>query len=554
MTGPQVLVVGGGPVGLTLAIDLGQRGVRTLLVDKRPEPGHLPKMERCNARTMEHFRRLGIADRIRDVGYPRHLPMDVFVVTSLVDPPIAHHPYPSVSALQARAAATNDGTHPAEPYQLISQYTLEPLLKRVAERTPGVTVAFGWELTDFDQDGEGVTAQLRAADGATRAVRSAYLVGCDGGSSTVRRRLGIELAGESIMSLRQALFRCDDLYERIPIGKGRHYHVADDRSTFLIVQDDTRHFTLHSRLDRDEDMPEMFRKVAAMPVEFETLYVGSWTQRLMLADGYGRGRVFLAGDSAHLVIPTGGLGMNTGVGDAIDLSWKLAATLQGWGGPRLLRCYEAERRPVGERNVAASRRASVGRRRWRAAYRPNIAADTPEGERTRREMARLVDVEQRPSNDLLGIELGYRYVDSPLICHEAGRGPDPDSFTYRPTTWPGARLPHVWLDDRPCDPPCDLPVDLPPDRRGDRKVAIQDRIGSGYTLLRLGGSRADAGGLAAAFRAVGAPFEVLDVDTPAAREVYGYDLLLVRPDLHVAWRGEAPPDNPDRLVAVVTGH
>lgn len=550
MTQTQVLVVGGGPVGLTLAIDLGRRGVRCVLIDKRPEPGHLPKMERCNARTMEHFRRLGIVEEVRDAGYPRHLPMDVFVVTSLVDPPLAHHPYPSVSELKARAAASNDGAHPVEPYQLISQYTLEPLLRRVAERTPGVTVEFGCELVSFEQDAEGVTARVRRTSGAADPIRCAYLVGCDGGGSTVRRHLGIELAGESIATLRQALFRCDDLYERIPIGQGRHYHVADDKSTFLIVQDDCRHFTLHAEVDHDDEMPAMFEKVVAMPVDFETLYVGTWTQRLMLAGSYGRGRVLLAGDSAHLVIPTGGLGMNTGVGDAVDLSWKLAATLAGWGGPRLLPSYEAERRPIGERNVGASRLASVGRRTWRAAYRPNITDDTPEGEETRRNLARLVDSEQRRSNELLGIELGYRYVGSQLIWPEPGAGPDPDSFDYVPTTWPGARLPHIWLGDG---------------------VAIQDRIGDGYTLLRVSGQDGREGNppepagpvdpagsaglaeLAAAFRARGAPFAVLDVESAAAREVYGRDLLLVRPDLHVAWRGDALPDRLDELVATVTG-
>lgn len=535
---PQVVIVGGGPVGLTLAIDLGQRGVRCLLIDKRLDPGQLPKMERCNARTMEHFRRLGIVERVREAGYPRDLPMDVFVVTSLVDSPIAHHPYPSVRELEEAATAANDGSHPAEPYQLISQYTLEPLLMREAERTPGVTVRFGSELTAFDQDSDGVSAHIRAGDRSTHTVRATYLVGCDGGNSTVRSQLGVELVGESIMSLRQGLFRCDDLYERIPIGRGRHYHVADDRSTFLIVQDDCRHFTLHSQVDHDREMPEMFKKVVAMPVEFETLYVGSWTQRLMLAESYGRDRVFLAGDAAHLVIPTGGLGMNTGVGDAIDLSWKLAATLAGWGGPQLLPSYETERRPIGQRNVDASRQASIGRRRWRAAYRPNITDNTPEGEHTRRELARLVDTEQRKSNDLLGIELGYRYLDTPLVWSEPGQGPDPHSFTYTPTTRPGARLPHLWVDDH----------------SGGRRVALQDRLGTGYTLLRLGGARPDPAPLTAAFRAHDAPFDVVDIDTAAAREVCGYDLLLVRPDLHVVWRGDTLPDHPAELAALATGY
>src|ERR1035437_10281514 len=155
----------------------------------------------------------------------------------------------------------------------------------------------------------------------------------------------------SVATARQALYRCDDLFERIPIGKGRHYHVADAHSTFLIVQDSTRHFTLHSVVDNDTDMQTMFEQTVAMPVSYEMLYVGQWRQNLLLADSYFQDRIFLAGDAVHLVIPTGGLGMNSGVGDAIDLSWKLAATLQGWGGPGLLASYEIERRQIGARNV-----------------------------------------------------------------------------------------------------------------------------------------------------------------------------------------------------------
>lgn len=538
MRDTPVLVVGGGPVGLTLAIDLGRRGIACTLVDRRPEPGMLPKMERCNARTMEIFRRLGIAERVRDAGYDRRLPMDVYIVTSLVDPPLVHHPYPSVDELRATAAASNDGSHPLEPYQLISQYTLEPLLKSAAEATPGVTVRFGRELRGFEQHADGVTATLRGPDGERESIHARYLVGCDGATSSVRQQLGIELRGDDdaagdtgLLTMRQALFRCDDLYERIPIGRGRHYHVADQHATFLIVQDDTRHFTLHSTVERDEAMPPLFRAVAGMPIDFETRYVGTWSQRLMLADRYRDGRVFLAGDAAHLVIPTGGLGMNTGVGDAIDLSWKLAAVLGGWGGQRLLDCYEAERRPVGARNVAASRTAWQGRRTWRSMWGPHLREDSARGHEARRRLAAVADREQRKSNDLLGIELGYRYVDSPLIWPESGDGPDPDSFAYTPTTCPGARLPHVWTAPG---------------------VALHDRIGDGYTLLRLRAGAADTGELIRSFRGLGAPLTVLDVRSDAARALYGHDLLLLRPDLHVAWRGNDAP--PRELAALVTGH
>ncbi|MPZ86578.1 MAG: 2-polyprenyl-6-methoxyphenol hydroxylase [Nitriliruptorales bacterium] len=528
----QVLIVGGGPVGLMLAIDLGQRGIECMLVDKRDAPAFLPKMERCNPRTMEFFRRLGIADRIRDAGYPSHLPMDVFIVTSLEDPPLAHHPYPSVDELRKRTAATNDGSLPLEPYQLVSQYTLEPLLKSVAEETPGVTVRFGTELISFEQDAEQVIAHVVHGDGSMEIVRTSYMAGCDGGSSTVRRQSGIVLEGESnILELRQALFRSEDLYERIPIGKGRHYHVADDRSTFLIVQDDCRHFTLHSVVDSDEAMPRMFQKIVGMPIAFETLYVGKWTQRLMLADRYQAGRVLLAGDSAHLVVPTGGLGMNTGAADAIDLSWKLAGTLAGWGGPDLIRSYELERRPVGARNVDASRRKSTARRAWRAAYEPSIAEDSPEGEAARRRLAKLAN---RERFKMVGIELGYRYAGSPLICEEpGGDDADWDNFSYVPTSRPGARLPHIWLDDG---------------------SALHDHLGNGYTLLTPAGSGEKSHVLAREFERRGAPFEILEIDSEVAWRVYETDLLLVRPDLHVVWRGDSLPADVKRLVATATGH
>jgi 2-polyprenyl-6-methoxyphenol hydroxylase-like FAD-dependent oxidoreductase len=531
----QVLIVGAGPTGLTLAIDLGLRDVRCVVVEQKEAPQFLPKMERCNARTMEIYRRMGIADKVRAAGLPAHCPMDIFIVLSLIEPPLVHHVHPSVNEARAGIARSEDGSEPLEPYQLISQYTLEPLLKSIAETLPSVTVRYGCELLDFEQDETSVTAQVRTGDRVS-AVHAAYMVGCDGGGSLVRRQLGIKLDGESnIQQLRQALYYCDDLYERIPIGKGRHYHVADAEGSFLIVQDSTRHFTLHSVVESDAAMADMFERVVAMPVKYDMLYVGQWKMNLLLAGRYGEGRVFLAGDAVHLVIPTGGLGMNTGVGDAIDLSWKLAATLAGWGGPNLLASYEIERRQVGDRNVAASGFAAGGRRIWRKLYRPEIREHTPAGAAVRAELARVADVEQRKASEMIGAELGYRYVGSPLIASEPGEGPEHNFMSYLPTTWPGARLPHVWLHDG---------------------SAVQDRIGygHGYTLLRLGGARADAGGLQRAFAAVGAPFCILDVPGERPRDVYGYDLLLLRPDMHVVWRGNDAPREPDALAVLATGN
>jgi len=534
----QVLIVGGGPVGLTLAIDLGRRGVRCTLIEQKEAPQFLPKMERCNARTMEIFRRMGIADKVRAAGLRDDIPMDVFIILSLAEPPLLHLPYPSVKRARAEIRACNDGSMPLEPYQLISQYTLEPLLKSIAERLPSVTVRYGCQLESFTQGESRITARVKNANGAGGAIGASYMVGCDGGASTVRKQLGIKLRGEyNILELRQALYRCDELFERIPIGngpgKGRHYHVADGNGTFLIMQDSTKHFTLHAVVEKDADMKAMFERTVAIPVKYEMLTCAPWRQNLLLADHYQDGRVFLAGDAVHLVIPTGGLGMNSGVGDAIDLSWKLAATLQGWGGPALLESYESERRQVGERNVGASRYASLGRRKWRAQYRPNICENTPEGAATRESLVRVAGVEQPKSNEMIGAELGYRYVDSPIVCDIPG-GPEHRFRVYEPSTWPGARLPHVWLADG---------------------TPIQDRIPyEGYTLLRLGRTNADTSALEKALRACGAPLAVFDMPDEAPRQVYGRDLLLLRPDLHVAWRGNRPPEDPENVAVTVTGY
>ena len=537
MADTQVLIVGAGPVGLTLAVDLGLRGVRCTLIEQKDAPQFLPKMERCNARTMEIYRRMGLASRIRAAGLDRHVPMDVFIVLAMNERPLLRLPYPSVAEAEDDIRSTNDGTLPLEPYQLISQYTLEPLLKSVAEKLPSVTVRYGCEFVALTQDEAGVAATVRTSSGATGTISALYLAGCDGGASPVRKALDIDLSGEgNLLALRQALFRCDELFDRIPIasgpGRGRHYHVADDRATFLIMQDSRRHWTLHSVVDRDQDMTTMFEQTVAVPVKYEMLSCNPWRQNLLLADRYRRARVFLVGDAAHLVIPTGGLGMNTGVGDAYDLSWKLAATLQGWGGQGLLSSYEVERRQVGERNVGASRYASLGRRRWRAMYRPNIRDNTSAGKASRDALSAVADVEQRKTNEMIGAELGYRYVDSPVIADVPG-GPEHLFRHYAPTTWPGARLPHVWLDDG---------------------TALHDRIADGYTLLRLGRTTADTSPLEQAVRSFGAPLAVLDIPDMIARDIYACDLILLRPDLHVVWRGEGPPDDPGRIAAIATGH
>jgi 2-polyprenyl-6-methoxyphenol hydroxylase-like FAD-dependent oxidoreductase len=543
-----VLIAGGGPAGLTLAISLGQLGVRCEVVDARLAPARVPGAQRCGARAMEIFRRLGISGELRDAGLPAEAPLDVLICAGSLAVPLVRHRFPQVAEVLAAGFEVNDGTMPLEPHAILSQYTLEPLLREVAESTPGVTVRFGAELIDFALTLGGVTATVQTGS-RLRTLRADYLVGCDGAFSTVRRILGIEMRGETRQQLRQALIYCPDLYERLPAGRGIQYEVVGNCPCTLIVQDDTQHFALHAPRG-GPPMAALFESVAGFAVQpgsYKILHEGEWAQHLLLAErysgapGYAGDRVFLVGDAAHPASTPGGLGLSIAVADAGDLAWKLAGTLQGWGGPALLRSYEAERRPVAAQAITASLAAAQAERRWRAEWRPDIADDTAAGAGSRFRLTQAA-AEEHWHTDLPGIERGYRYTGSPVIASALGTpsaaGPDPGGYRYAPTTWPGARLPHIWLDDG---------------------TPLHDELGNVFTLLLLPVS-ADEGALfyardlAWAFGQLGAPLDVVEVTSTTAQAVFaGHRLILVRPDLHVAWRsGDSRPD-PAALAALVTG-
>ena len=528
----DVIATGAGPMGLTLTIDLGRRGVRCLIMERSPTTLPYPKMDRSNARTMEFYRRLGIADRVRALGYPPDNPMDVFLTTRLSDPPIAVLKYPSVAERRKQIAESPNGAWLLEPYQLVSQNQLEPLLKEVAEGTPNVAVRYGCELVDFTQDAHGVTVTARLADGSEETLRCAWLVGCDGGASTVRKQLGIKLEGRGgIRRLVQVIFRSEDLYERIVTGKGRHYQFAHAAGSSMVAQGTRKEFTMHSSLPPDTDFRPVIQNLVGFPCDFEIRHVIPWQHHLLVAERYRDGRVFLAGDAVHLVIPSGGLGMNTGVGDAFDLAWKLTGTIKGWGGPGLLGGYEQERRPIGIRNVAAAGWAAEGLPIWRALVTPVVYDDTLEGEAKWRELAASFDVNHRRVHGMVGIEAGYSCAGSPLIADEPGNVAEWETSRYEPHARTGVRIPHMWLKDG---------------------RALQDVLGDDYTLLDLRGD-CDAGALVAAFRALDAPLDALHLDEAQVRSVYGASVFLLRPNLHIAWRGDGPPPDPAGLAALATG-
>jgi 2-polyprenyl-6-methoxyphenol hydroxylase-like FAD-dependent oxidoreductase len=528
-----VLVVGGGPVGLMTAFDLQSRGVRVLLIERNCGTTRHPKMDITNGRSLEHFRRLGIAERIRDVAVPRDHPMDVSWVTRLNEWELARFRYPDVNTAREQMRQKNDGTQPIEPNMRLSQIVFEPEFVRILEESPRVDVRFGWALTGFTQDIAGICATIReTSTGRVEEVRCELMAGCDGAGSLIRQQLGFAWQGQqNVARFYLVHFRSTQRQLLQKFGLAWHYQSPIEGT--LIAQDDEEVWTLHPPLTaQDESTVDPARLVhRALGEEFplEVLQANAWSPHLVAANGFGRGRVWMAGDSVHQFIPTGGYGMNSGICDAADVAWKFAAVLEGWGGPRLLESIDAERRPVAFENRDASERHMGVRIRIAEQYDPTVHEGSAAGAAARARMAQVILEYGNAENEALGIEIGYRYRQSPVICHEPNE-PRWHLLEYVPSTWPGVRAPHVFLEDG---------------------RAIFDLFGPGFTLLRFG--EANTGEFEGAARARGVPLRTVDIVDRRARELYERPLVLIRPDQHVAWRGDRAPRDPLAIIDHVRG-
>ena len=532
-----VLIVGAGPVGLVLAKELSHHGIRCLLIERNLDTTRWPKMDITNCRSMELLRRLGLEDGWRQVGVPAQYSFDVVFSTGLAGKEFARWALPSVDAMRERIRAHNDGTMPAVPYQRGSQEVFEAWLKRLCEADPLIEVRSGWRFDTLTQDHEGVIATAFDATANTvRTLRARYFIGCDGATSAVRKAVEIPLQGRPVPRIaRQVHFKSRDLTALH--AHGQFWHIFFATTGTLIAQDEIDTWTLQRYYPPDQDpsgisSEEVVMSTVGRPIEIDRVLVTSvWQGNLLVADRYRAGRVFLAGDSAHQNIPSGGYGMNTGVGDAIDIGWKLAATLQGWGGPTLLDSYEIERRPVAVRNVARSERHANVHVRWRSQIdRALLEAETPESAAHRANIDHVIQTE-RGENEDHGVELGYRYAGSPVIAAEQGDAPSWSPRVYTPTTWPGRRPPSVILEDG---------------------SLLFDRFGNGFTLLDFTDDP-QASTMMAAAVSRGMPMQHVLVRDANARRLYEKKLVLIRPDQHVAWRGDHVPSDPLAIIDRVRG-
>ncbi len=424
----------------------------------------------------------------------------------------------------------------------LSKFSFLPLLQRAAAAQPSVQVTYGQTVVGMEHDDDGVAVLVEDLEsGSIRALRTAYLVGCDGGRSWVRKRLGIEFVGDFAQGRNFAVhFRAPALMELLrehADGVAAQIQtLANESRPYITVVDGADEWRLSVYLDRDPSPEDAVRWVHAAigkEIDVQILRSQPWSGHRVVAERYRDGRVFLAGDAAHLLWPKGGFGANTGIGDAVDLGWKLAAVLSGWGGEALLNSYEVERRPIAVRNV------SEASSNWTSDAKitpdPILDSDNADGAAARTRMGALIRSLRGREFRSIGVQLGHRYRNSPIVVPDGGLEPPDESDNYVPSTWPGCRAPHVWLPDG---------------------SSVLDRFGHGFVLI----ATADATGTTAGIQKLeqaatvrGVPLEAFPCGDAQLHEIYGNGLVLVRPDGHVCWRGDALPEDPGALLDVVRG-
>ncbi len=529
----SVLIVGGGPCGLMLANELGRRGVSAILIDEKPGTAFNPQANATQARSMEHYRRLGFADEIRREGLPADYPTDVAYFTRYTGYELARFALPSSSRASELIKGMSGSWSAAELPHRVSQKYVEAVLRRHAERLPGIRLDYGHRLIDYAESDEGIVGEVECLDDGRRfEVRSDFLVGADGPRSMVRQSLGIAYGGETgtqrdFMGGRMlaVYLRSPDFYAGIPHARAWMYNCFNgDRRAFMASVNGRDEFAFHTQLRPGEDESAIrvneakaaFQRACGAPIACEVLSFLTWTAgHALVANAMQRGRVFLGGDAAHLFTPTGGLGYNTAIEDAVNLGWKLASVVKGVSPAALLDSYEIERRPVALRNTAYARGFADSLGLFAPA--PEIEDATEAGSEARRTAGSYLEQHARAEFNIPGVTFGGRYDGSPLIVSDGSQPPPDAANAYVPSACPGGRAPHAWLEDG---------------------VSLYDLFGLEWTLLQFGEVVSASGALGEALRGLGADVKLVTLPR-SLRDLYEADLALIRPDQIVAWRGSA---------------
>lgn len=535
-------IAGGGPVGMTVALELGTRGVPTIVFEQSLQTTTNPRCNTTNARSMEYFRRLGVADELRRAGLPLTHPTDVVYKTSLTGHELARFEFSSAQEILDGTAREYDDWPTPELQHRISQIYLEPILAENLRAHRQVRMLRGRRVLSVEPDGDIVRVVVEnLCTGATETYRVRYLVGCDGGASVVRKSVGARLQGDDRVGDRRLsiYFSSDDV--DLPGARagwwywwhGRRFHGAfiqlDGRSLYLC----------HARVPEgltfdDMDPDEVLTEAIGRPIEHTKIDVVRWTPRRLVADHFVSGQVALAGDAAHIWLPMGGFGMNTGIADAVGVGWRLAAIYEGWGHRNLLSDYEFERRSVGEATSQAAK--TIGHDLESISNHPELHDDTPQGEAIRARVGQVIREVDRKQWYSLGVQFGARYSGSQGIAHstiDEAEAAITSIDQYQPSATPGARFPHYWLNPG--------------------KLSVFDKLGRDFSLVRVGRGGPPVEPLVAAAEFLGIPLRLVSLPDEAI-EIYQQRLVLVRPDLVVAWSGNTCPEDPTGMLQRLCGH
>ena len=540
----EVLVVGGGPVGLTLASDLAVRKRSTILVESREGPTTHPKATLLGARSMEYFRRWGIDDIIFARALPPDINYWIIFCTRLSGYEIDRFASPSINEVRNRPPGAESRWPELawSPYgkTQIGQQDLEPILLDFAHSHDNLNMLHGHKFLSSQDNGDHVTSNIENLEtGKNFQITSKYLIACDGGNSSIRKSSGIKMGGRGPWRSNVSYyFRSPDFLTMHGKGLGNLYFIFAPDSFGVFTAIDGKelwNYQLYFLDPKQEaqkiDPKEVLHKAMGHPFEFELLATTHWQHHQSVATDWRHGNVFLAGDSAHLFAPTGGVGMNTGIADACDLSWKLDAILSGWGGKKLLDSYEKERRPVAWRNSQRSMINSDTIDFVMSQVPKRIEDETSEGIELRERLKENIRWMARQFNSA-GSHLGHRYFSSPIIIPDGTPEPPDDLSQVTQSTWPGSRAPHVWLADG---------------------TSTIDWFGKGFVLYSTPAKIDAAKSIEAGFIKHKIPISLVTSDLPNVHKIYEFSLVLIRPDGHVAWRGKTPPENSTNLALQVTG-
>jgi 2-polyprenyl-6-methoxyphenol hydroxylase-like FAD-dependent oxidoreductase len=539
----QVVVVGGGPVGLCLAMDLARRGINVVVVETRgADEAPSPKCNHVAARTMEIFRQLGVVQAVRHAGLPEDYPNDVAYRTTFVGPELSRIPIPCRRDRYTARGGPDTWWPTPEPPHRINQIYLEPILNEHARSCRGLQILYRTRFGDFQQRPDGVVAMGEDLEsGETITMRCEYLIGCDGGRSLVRKKMGALFAGTEVVGLIQSTyFRAPDLLSRaLHQPAWATFSINPRRSGNVYAIDGRETFIMHNYLRPGEDDFEAvdrdrcLRTILGVGSDFayEVLAKEDWTSRRLIADRFRDRRVFICGDAAHIWVPMAGYGMNAGIADAMNLSWTLAARLQGWGAEGILSAYEAERHPITEQVSTFAMNHALALQRAREGVSADIELAGPAGELARTKTGKMLYDLNVKQYCCAGLNFGYFYDVSPIVVYDGEPAPSYTMDTFTPSTVPGCRTPHLWLEDG---------------------QSLYDACGSGFALLRF--DRAvPAQPLLNAAEQRGLPMRLIDIPQAVAAGIEMPSLLISRPDQHVAWRGAQVPDRPLEVIDRIRG-